>query len=141
MLDWIEGESFWLGSPAFADELVGREATEGLQSASEIVGGDEISATRFELAMIVVVEALDGRLLDRTVHPLDLPIGSRDASLWSGGARCRSRDNAYRTCASYSAPSNIESKTSVPARAMDSGSHRGTKLGMCHHRPNSISMV
>ena len=30
---------------------------------------------RFELAMIVVVEALDSRLLDRTVHPLDLPIG------------------------------------------------------------------
>lgn len=30
---------------------------------------------RFELAMIVVVESLDGRLLDRAVHSLDLPIG------------------------------------------------------------------
>ena len=30
---------------------------------------------RFELAMIVVVESLDDRLLDRAVHSLDLPIG------------------------------------------------------------------
>ncbi len=29
---------------------------------------------RFELAMIVVVESLDGRLLDRAVHSLDLPV-------------------------------------------------------------------
>lgn len=29
----------------------------------------------FQLRMIVVVEALDGRLLDRSVHPFDLSVG------------------------------------------------------------------
>jgi hypothetical protein len=41
-MDWIDGEFFWLGCPPFADEFVGREPFERLQSAAEIVGGDEV---------------------------------------------------------------------------------------------------
>jgi len=39
-MEWIEDESIWLGSPAFADELVWGEALEGLQSSPEVVGSD-----------------------------------------------------------------------------------------------------
>ena len=45
----------------------------GLQPAAEIVGGNDICEVCFELAMIVIVEALDGRFLGGAVHPLDLP--------------------------------------------------------------------
>ena len=38
LMDWIDGESIGLRSPLFADELVGCEAFEGLQSSPEIVG-------------------------------------------------------------------------------------------------------
>ena len=75
MLDRIESESFRLGSPAFADELIGCEPSKGLQPAAEVVGCDEVSEMGFELGMVVVVEALDRRVLDRAVHPLDLTIG------------------------------------------------------------------
>ena len=38
----------------------------------------------FELAMSVIVIAPDGRLLERTVHPLDLAVGPR--MVWLGEA-------------------------------------------------------
>jgi hypothetical protein len=54
LVDWIEFESFWFDCPSFADELVGRESFEGLQSPSEIVGADEAVEMPGELILAVV---------------------------------------------------------------------------------------
>jgi hypothetical protein len=70
LLERIKCEPLWLRSPEFADELVGRLAFEGLEAA-EIVSGDEVGEVPAELVMALVVEALDGGVLDGTVHPLD----------------------------------------------------------------------
>jgi hypothetical protein len=67
---WVEFESFWFDCPSFADELVGCEASEGLQSPCEIEGADEVGEMPAELIMAVVVVAFDGRVLDGSVHPL-----------------------------------------------------------------------
>ena len=58
----------------FADELVGRKALEGLQSAPEVVGADEVGEVLAQLVVVVVVEAFDGRVLDCPVHAFDLAI-------------------------------------------------------------------
>ncbi len=58
----------------FADEFVGCEAFEGLQSSPEIVGADEVGHVISQLVVVVVVEAFDRRLLDRAVHPFDLTV-------------------------------------------------------------------
>lgn len=70
----MEIESFGFDCPTSADELIGREALQGLQTAAEIVGADEVLKVAFELTVAVVVIALDGRILDRPVHPLDLSV-------------------------------------------------------------------
>lgn len=75
MLDGVESESLRLGSPAFADELIGCEPSKCLEASSKVVGCDEASEMSFELGMVVVVEAFDRRILDGAVHPLDLAIG------------------------------------------------------------------
>lgn len=74
-MDRIDDESIWLRSPDFDDVFVRREAAECLESASEVVGGDEVGEVRAQLVMIVVMEAFDGCVLDRAVHPLDLAVG------------------------------------------------------------------
>ncbi len=61
--------------PEFADELVVREAFERLQSAGEIVCADKLCEMCSQLGMGFVEIALFSRVLDRTVHALDLPIG------------------------------------------------------------------
>ena len=74
-MDWIECESFGLDCPLFADELVGREALEGLPAAAVVVVFDEVAEVPAELVEIIVVKALDGGVLDGPVHALDLPVG------------------------------------------------------------------
>lgn len=74
-MGWIEGKSAWLGCPYFADVFEGGEALEGLQTPAIIVGVDEVVEVGFELAMTVVMVALDGRFLDRPVRPFDLSVG------------------------------------------------------------------
>ena len=59
LVDWIEFESSGFDCPSFADELVGCEAFEDLQSPSEIVGADEVGGMPAELIMAVVVVAFD----------------------------------------------------------------------------------
>ena len=76
-MERIECEAFGLIGPCLADELVGREALEGLEPAAEVVSRDEVGEMPAELVMALVVEALDGRLLDGPVHPLDLTVGPR----------------------------------------------------------------
>ena len=63
--------------PGFADGFVGREATQGLQAAGEVVGRHEVGEMPAEFVVALVVEALDGRLLDSSVHALDLAIRPR----------------------------------------------------------------
>ena len=75
LVDWIEFESLWFDCPSFADELIGCESFEGLQSPSEIVRADEVGEMPAELIMAVVVVAFDGRVLDGSVHPFDLTVG------------------------------------------------------------------
>src|SRR5215210_300783 len=76
-MDWIESESIGLDCPGSADELVGCEAFEGLEAASEVVGSDEVGEVRFELLVVIVMEALNGGLLEGPVHSLDLTVRPR----------------------------------------------------------------
>ena len=64
-----------LFEPRFADAFVGREAFEGLEPATEVVGGDEVAKMLPELVVCFVVVAFDGRFLDRSVHPFELSVG------------------------------------------------------------------
>ena len=63
--------------PLLADELVRVQTLQRPQSTSEVVGSEEVGEVALQLGMIVVVEALDGGVLDGAVHPLHLPIGPR----------------------------------------------------------------
>ena len=74
-MERIKDELVWLGLPSLADEFVGGETFQGLQSAAEVVGCDEVVEMLTQLLVIVVVIALDGRFLDGAVHPFDLPVG------------------------------------------------------------------
>mgnify|MGYP007061248530 CR=1 FL=1 len=73
-MERIEGESFGFFCPGLTDELVGRGAFETL---GEVVGADEVSEMTTEFAVGFVVEAFDGRVFDRAVHPFDLPVSPR----------------------------------------------------------------
>lgn len=77
MLERIEDESLWLGSPDLADVFVGGEALQGLEPAGEVVGSDEVAEMVTELLMAAVVEAMDGGFLDGPTHALDLAVGPR----------------------------------------------------------------
>ena len=74
-MGWIEPELFRLDGPLFADELVGREALQGLQPAPKVVSCDEVYEVALGLVVGFVVVALDGAVFDRAVHPLDLSVG------------------------------------------------------------------
>ena len=71
-MDWFELELFGLDCPLLADELVGREALEGFEPASEIVGVEEVGEVAAQLVVVLVVAPFDSRLLDCLVHSLDL---------------------------------------------------------------------
>ena len=71
-MDWFELESFGFDCPLLADELVGREALEGFEPASEIVGVEEVGEVAAQLVVVLVVAPFDSRLLDCLVHSLDL---------------------------------------------------------------------
>jgi len=73
-MEWIAWEALWLGCPCLTDELIGREAFERFQSASEVVSGDEARKVLSELVVAFVVETPNGRLLDGAVHALDLTV-------------------------------------------------------------------
>jgi hypothetical protein len=61
--------------PEFAEVFVGREPFEGLESSGEVIGFEEVVQVRFELVVGVVEVSLDSRVLDGSVHALDLPVG------------------------------------------------------------------
>ena len=70
-MGWIGGEAVWLPAPRLADGFVGREAFEGLEPSSEVVGADAVREVAAELVVVVVVVALDRGLLDGVVHSFD----------------------------------------------------------------------
>ena len=74
-MDWIESKSVWGLCPEFAEIFVRCKSLEGLESAGEVVGPKEVSQVRFELVVGVVEVALDGGVLDSSVHALELPVG------------------------------------------------------------------
>lgn len=61
-----------------ADGVVGREAAQGLEPAAVVVGGHEQLQVLSQIVMAVVMVALDGRILDRAVHPFDLTVIRHD---------------------------------------------------------------
>ena len=77
-MDWVEDESIRLLCPCLADVFVGCETPQGFQPAAEVVGGEEVGQVGSELVVRVVVIAVDGRLLDGSVHPLNLPVIRHD---------------------------------------------------------------
>lgn len=50
---------------------MGREAFEGLESTGEVAGGHEFGEECSQLIVAILMEAFDGRVFDRAVHPLD----------------------------------------------------------------------
>lgn len=57
--------------------LVGGQASEGLKPFREVVGHQEGVDVRFELGVRTVMVALNRRLPERSVYPLNLTIGPR----------------------------------------------------------------
>ena len=51
------------------------EASESLEPAAKVVGGDEVAEVLPELVVAVVVIPFDGRFLDRPIHPFRLTVG------------------------------------------------------------------
>ena len=62
--------------------LIGGQASEGLKPFREVVGHQEGVEVRFELCVRTIVVALNGGLLECSVHPLNLTIGPR--MVWLG---------------------------------------------------------
>ncbi len=60
--------------PDLAKEFIRCETAKGFEAPGKIIGSDEVSQMLAEMVVGLVVEALDGRFLDRSVHPLDLAI-------------------------------------------------------------------
>ena len=54
--------------------LVGGQVSEGLKPFREVVGHQESVDVRFELGVRAVMVALNCRLLERSVHPLNLTV-------------------------------------------------------------------
>ena len=80
-MDRILDESVWLRCPDLADVFVRGEATEGLESAREVVGCHEVRQMGAQLVVVIVVETLDRRVLDGAVHALHLAVGLRVVGL------------------------------------------------------------
>ena len=76
-MDRIDSESLWVVCPDFADVFVRCEAFERLEASAVIVGADEVGEVALQLTMAIVVIALDGGFLDRSVHAFDLAIRPR----------------------------------------------------------------
>jgi hypothetical protein len=74
LVERVKDEAVGLVGPCFAEELVGCDASQALEAFSEVVGGDEVVEVSSQLIVAVVVEALDGGILDGAVHPLDLAV-------------------------------------------------------------------
>ena len=82
MLERADCESLELGSPGFTDELVWREAFEGLEFSGEVIGVDEVAQMGSQPVVGFIEVAFDGRVLDGAVHSFELPVGARVFGLY-----------------------------------------------------------
>jgi hypothetical protein len=73
-MDGVESKSIRFFLPAFADELIGREAMERLESFGEVVSGEEVAEVGSQLVVAVVVITLHRGFFDvrfmRSTWPL-----------------------------------------------------------------------
>lgn len=58
-----------------------RETVQGLEPTGEVVGCQEVREVRSQLIVCFVVEPFHRRVLDRSVHSLDLTVGPRMVGL------------------------------------------------------------
>ena len=65
----------WLRSPDFADVFVRGQAAECLETACLILGIKKVAEMVAKLIVTIVVIPFHGRVLNRAVHPFDLPVG------------------------------------------------------------------
>lgn len=72
-MDWTRPAAVGFFRPLIADEHRRCGAFERLAAAAKVVGCDEVSEVMFGLFVAVVVETLDGGVLEGAVHPLDRP--------------------------------------------------------------------
>jgi hypothetical protein len=61
-------ETFRVGSPGFANELVGGEPLESLEPAAEVIGGDEVGEMLAELVALVVERLTVASLMVRFIR-------------------------------------------------------------------------
>lgn len=66
-----------LDCPRLADEFIGRERLLCLEGAAEVAGCYEVLETGSQLNVAIMVEVLDGGVLDGAAHALDLAVGPR----------------------------------------------------------------
>jgi hypothetical protein len=72
---WVGYKAFGLFLPAGADELIGSEAGESLETLGEVVSVEEGGEVFAQLGVIVVVIGAHGGFLDGAVHAFDLAVG------------------------------------------------------------------
>ena len=70
----INLKSFRLLLPTLADVLIRRQPLKSLKSFGKVIGSKELDEMLLELLMRFIVMALDGRVLDGAIHPLDLSV-------------------------------------------------------------------
>jgi hypothetical protein len=63
--------------PGFTDGFERREPIQSLETLGEVVGVEECLDVLAKLVVAAVVVAPNGRLFERTVHPLDLTVRPR----------------------------------------------------------------
>ena len=54
--------------------FVRQEAIQHIETSGEVLSCKEVSEVRAQLVVVVVVESLDGGVLDCAVHPLELAV-------------------------------------------------------------------
>ena len=67
-------KAFRLLLPLLADEFIGCQSFQGLEALGEIVGHQEGCQMVTKLLMSIVVVAIDGGFLERSIHALDLAV-------------------------------------------------------------------
>lgn len=73
----IRCETLRFFCPVFADEL----ALKGLQPLGEVIGVHEVGEVLAQLVVGLLIEPLDGGVLDGAIHPLDLTFCPRCVGL------------------------------------------------------------
>ena len=73
-MDRIKDELIWLRSPDLADVFLTRHPSEGLRPVRVVAGCHEVYKVRFQLVVVFVVNAFNGRLFDGVGHSFNLSI-------------------------------------------------------------------